>query len=538
VPIPTSVGEPTPARYFAGRVDAIRAHFAALAAALPKLPDELLRAGITLSRELQQRGLVRVLLLIIAFVLLGVGVEWIFHRSVGRLQQWAAALPRDTVDERLRAVAIRLAYGVGTVAVFAIGSVGAFLAFDWPPLLREIVLGYLIAFLAFRVMLVSGRFLLAPRIERFRILPMTRPEAWFWQRRLGLIVGWLGIGWVTVDLLGTLGVSLDVRRLIAYPLGVGLLVIGIESVWRRPAPAEAALAEQAAPPGAAADRISEVGWMRTRRRRIAAWLLSGYFLLLWLLWVASAMPAFWLAVVALGLPAAVKATERAVNHVLRPPGAAGGEEAVPGVIAASLARGLRALLIIGAALLLAWAWGIDLVALTARDTLILRLLRRFQAVILTGGLSSALESVPDRRDQDSNSGGRVQVRVSGEIVPLSDFEKGLRDDRTGIDSLVNEMDRRPDKLRPSLRQGPISAVNTAVKRRNARVGVYEWDVHARECLRSDYPGSVDHDHIGGYLAQYLASPLGVNAANAFYLRFGHIPSKVEFPFDLLNSLPG
>jgi small-conductance mechanosensitive channel len=243
------------------------------------------------------------------------------------------------------------------VAAFAIGSVGAFLALDWPPLLHEIGLGYLLAFLALRLALVAGRFLLAPGGERFRILPMATPAARFWHRRVGLLVGWLAFGWVTVSLLATLGMATDARRLVAYLLGLGLLAVGLESVWRRP---RMELEPAAALP---------------HRRRVGAWLLSAYFVLLWLLWVAGAMSAFWLAVVAAGLPAVFGATQRSVNHLLRPPGAAEGDEGTPGVIAASLARGLRALFIIGAALLLAWAWQIDLVALTASDTLATRLLR-------------------------------------------------------------------------------------------------------------------------------------------------------------------
>ena len=47
---------------------------------------------------------------------------------------------REQLGE-VRAVAMRLAFGAGLVAAFALGSVGAFLAFDWPPLLREMVLG-------------------------------------------------------------------------------------------------------------------------------------------------------------------------------------------------------------------------------------------------------------------------------------------------------------------------------------------------------------------------------------------------------------
>src|SRR3546814_9910579 len=111
------------------------------------------------------------------------------------------------------------------VAAFAIGSVGAFLVFDWPPLLREIVVGYLFAFLALRIVLVLGRFLLAPGAERFRIVPMETRVARYWYWRIGLLVGWLAFGWVTVGLLHSLGLSNDARRLVAYGLGLGLLAI-------------------------------------------------------------------------------------------------------------------------------------------------------------------------------------------------------------------------------------------------------------------------------------------------------------------------
>jgi small-conductance mechanosensitive channel len=354
----------TPSGYLAYRIAAIRAHVASLVAALPRVPAEMERAGIILSLEFEERGLWRVLLLIVGFVALGFGAERLYYWVAAPIERWIVALPLDTVGQRLRAVGIRLGYGIGMVAAFAIGSVGAFLALDWPPLLREIVLGYLLAFLVLRLALVAGRFLLAPGGERFRILPMTTPAAWFWLRRFGIAVGWFAFGYVTIGLLATLGVAIEVRHVVAYLLGFVLLVIGLESVWRQPTTIQAAPVPE------------PVGTQHhLRHHHVARWLLSAYFVLLWLLWVVGAMPTFWLAVVAVGLPAVMGATQRATHHLLRPPGTANGSEAAPGVIAASLGRGLRALLIIGAALLLAWAWQVDLGALTARDTAPTRLLR-------------------------------------------------------------------------------------------------------------------------------------------------------------------
>ena len=121
------------------RVASVRKHLAALVAAVPMVPDALHKAGTILMLELEERGLFEVLALIVAFIALGFGAEWLYYRAAARLERFIAELPLDSVNERLRAVAIRLAYGTGIVASFAIGSVGAFLVFDWPPLLREIV---------------------------------------------------------------------------------------------------------------------------------------------------------------------------------------------------------------------------------------------------------------------------------------------------------------------------------------------------------------------------------------------------------------
>lgn len=355
----------SPSRDLTMRLEAIRRHVAALAAALPALPGEFRRAGAPLYLDLQERGLLELLLLALGFAALGFGAEWLFRRATAGVRERISAAHPGTVGERLRLIGLRLADGLGLVTVFALGSIGAFLALEWPVLLREIVLGYLVAFVALRLALVIGRVLLAPgsrrsgEEERFRIVPMADEPARFWYIRLGLFVGWFAFGWVTVGLLSALGFTMTMRQLVAYALGLGLLALGIEIAWRRPR--------------AAAEGTSEPG--RSRRAGSAsAWLLSAYFVALWLFWVVSAAGLFWLGVVAVVLPVLIRATQRALNHILRPAGESG-SSGTPGALAVGLERGLRAALIIGAALLLARGFRVDLGALTVGDTVVTRLVR-------------------------------------------------------------------------------------------------------------------------------------------------------------------
>src|SRR5262249_52174882 len=124
----------TASGYFAQRVASIRQHLAGLVAAVPTLPHEFDRCFIILSLEFQEHGLISVLGLIAVFIGLGFGLEWFYYWLASGIEKWIVGLPLDTVRQRLLAVGVRLAYGTGMVAAFAVGSVGAFLALEWPPL--------------------------------------------------------------------------------------------------------------------------------------------------------------------------------------------------------------------------------------------------------------------------------------------------------------------------------------------------------------------------------------------------------------------
>lgn len=347
------------------RVMETREHLISLAAAIPRLPQEVRHAAELLSHELQSRPVLDVVLLVLGFLGLGIGTEWLFNRATVPARKRILSLPIDTVFGRVQSLAKRFAFEFAGVAIFGIGSIGAFLVFEWPPLLRQIVLVYLFAALILRIVLLAGRTLLAPwslnqkDAELYRIIPMTQEASQFWYRRLVLFMGFFVIGWATVNLLHILGFSPDGRRVVAYTLGLGLLVIAIEAVWRWPAPLSSALGSSERP---------------RRHHAVGPWLLSVYLILLWVLWVAGLMGLFWLSVFAVVLPQAIAIARLSSYHLLRP---VHEERAVfdHDLNAVYLDRGLRVLLVVGTAFFLAYVWDIDLIELTSRDTLMTRLLR-------------------------------------------------------------------------------------------------------------------------------------------------------------------
>jgi moderate conductance mechanosensitive channel len=339
----------------AGRVDAIRAFLRDLVAAVPILPVELGRAWTKVAAEREDRGGPRVVLLLAGFAALGFGLEWLFWWATTGFRERMIAIDLATVRDRLRAVGRRFAYGLGVVLAFALGSIGAFLLFEWPPLLKEIVLAYLLVFLLVRLVLVLGRILLAPGAERFRMIPMATETARFWFVWSTILVGWFFFVQVTLDLLALLGVSRPAVYLVGLACGVVLVGLTLYVVWRHPTGAG----------GAPASRGHSLG----------AWLLSLYVIVVWLLLFTGSVTPFYIGVIFLLLPLALRVANLAVAHALRPADSAAATEAVPSLTAVTVERGLRAVLLIGGAYLIGWLLGLDFSAMTTRDTMATRLLR-------------------------------------------------------------------------------------------------------------------------------------------------------------------
>ena len=289
------------------RLAAIREHIVALASTVPDLPNQFWQGHARVTADLGENGRVKALLLLAVFVGLGAGAEWLFRRATQRVRRHLDTLPSETVKDRLHLVALRFAFAVGLVAAFALGSICPFLALDWPPLLRQMLFGLLVAFLVVRIANAVGHFLLAPHHERFRIIPMDTMGARFWHRRLVAFVGWFAFGWVIVGFGVPLGYTLEARQFVAYALGLGLLAIALEAVWRRPA----ALAEtrRSAVTGNTPFRAGRGQHGDDGRHRGVMGVLG------------SPCDGGLLAHSGLiTLPLAIRVTRRAVENLLRPPG--------------------------------------------------------------------------------------------------------------------------------------------------------------------------------------------------------------------------
>jgi small-conductance mechanosensitive channel len=333
-----------------------RGRIAGLLAAAHSFPSEMMRGGAVLDRDVEATGGTRPIFLVAAFVAAGLVAQWLFRWASAGWRSRMASASFGTVRERMIAVATRLLWGVCYVLSFGLGSIGFFLLFEWPPLIREIVVAYLVAIVIFRLANALFDVLLAPASplqNQFRLVPVSDEAARFWAKRLGYAVGWYAFGWVTIRLLGALGFSDAARQLVAYCLGLVLLAIGVEAIWRSPRDLSS---------GHAGLRVRNVLW-------------TAYFVGVWLLWVVGAMKLFWIAVICAALPAAIMLIKASVSNVLRSSDTEENGQEKGTVVSVIIERGIRAALIVGAIVFLADVLDVRLTEMTMQDSPALRLVR-------------------------------------------------------------------------------------------------------------------------------------------------------------------
>src|SRR5262245_26439562 len=97
--------------------------------------------------------------------------------------------------------------------------------------------------------------------------------------------------------------------------------------------------------------------------------------MLWLLRVSGSFLVFWLVLAIVAVPAAVVMAQRMVHHLLRPPAEGTEAKPVPLITIALIDRGLRVVIIVGAALFLARIWNLDFGSMAQSESISTRLLR-------------------------------------------------------------------------------------------------------------------------------------------------------------------
>jgi small-conductance mechanosensitive channel len=357
-PSAPAAATPEPDAHLADLEHSLRGHLIDLGAAARRLPSELAGAMDQLSAEGRGFGLV----LITLAVVLAIGFA--AERLVGRLLSERVSTVTLSVGDPVTVALGRLA----PVLVFAATIVVLFMVSGGPPLFRRVVMTFLVAIIAIRVVaaiagliaallhsthaVLGGRRSTGPEAVPAQAvaaadgpvppelaptlapvsLPVTTPiedgAVGLWERRIVLFAAYFLMAWAALSSLRALGLSATNVQLLAYVAGIGLVVIAVEMVWR----------------GQALDGRP--------RSAVKKWLLTLFLVLLWFAWSIGFTVAMWLGIYVLLLPRALSIAGQAATTVMERRAASG---AAPSRIREVLiVRGVRALVVLAAVLWLGY----------------------------------------------------------------------------------------------------------------------------------------------------------------------------------------
>ncbi|OWV81198.1 mechanosensitive ion channel protein [Rhizobium sp. R634] len=286
-----------------------RARVNEIVAAIPAIPVEVAAAATRARQDAISRGYAPVFVIFAGLIAFGLVAEAAYRRF---------AVRRDTLVGRLI-----------PVGIFAGAMSIVFFAIEWPPLARLTLLAYLSAFILFRLTAVL---LSAAAIDS----PL--------RRRLMILFGVICFAVATAAVGESLGVSAAVREAINYCFSVIGLLLAIEAVWAI--------------------------WAGSRSWKVA---ITGFLVILWLVWCAGMKGLFWIGIYALVLPGILGAVGRIALSFTSDSGS------LRGIL---IARGARAAVIALAVGWLALVWRLNPDTLGQRDPTVVAL--------FYGGLKSVL----------------------------------------------------------------------------------------------------------------------------------------------------
>ena len=349
----------SPSQMIASGFSDLRHHVQAVVYAVPEMPRYLADA-VAVFRDAAARagGTGIVLLDLLACLIAGVITEWVFRRVTTRLRARLVDGPARTISDRLVRFGIDALLRFTTVLAFSLGQFAVLLIVELPGPIHEAGIALLVALLWVRIALASLYILLRPADDGTRTLAaldLDLVTAQFWQRHLATFIGWFAFGWATTAALHAFGMPVPGLQFLAYVLGIGLVVIALDLIWRRPADAPR--------------ESSRLGHTTGR------WLASIATVTFWFAWTTSAMYLFWFLVVSIFMPLAIAAARRAARHLMRPTATDDAPAGLMSVAPVFVDQGLRALAIVGGILILLWGWKLDVGSLAAQENAVARLVR-------------------------------------------------------------------------------------------------------------------------------------------------------------------
>ncbi|RCK20797.1 mechanosensitive ion channel protein MscS [Thalassospira profundimaris] len=151
-------------------INRTQAHIDATLRGLEAFPHEVAATLDLISSDVGKTGLMWIALFTAIFVGVGIVAEVIYRRFSASICAYLERQSPQKFSDRLKQMAALCVLSLLSLGVFAIGSVGTFLIFDWPPIMKAAIMSLLTAFFLLRIIMIVLQFLFAPKADGLRMI--------------------------------------------------------------------------------------------------------------------------------------------------------------------------------------------------------------------------------------------------------------------------------------------------------------------------------------------------------------------------------
>ena len=271
--------------WLARRLNAISDHVRRLASAWQDPAAEFFEFEMAWSENLEEGEGLRTIVYILVFLIIGAGLEWLYWRYAIDIRRRIEYATYENREHRLKATFTRAGLAALGITLFAVGTLGGFLAFDWSPLVEIMVLSLLLAVVTIRLVNTVSVFVLCPRVSALRPIPLSTPVARFLYWWTMLVVAVICLGGLAAEAIAEMQFASSADLVIGSTTGTLVAALLVAAVW---------------------DwrwRIAATAGVKQPASRVATSAFATLFIVIsWAMWEIGARPPMWTLVVLVAFP--------------------------------------------------------------------------------------------------------------------------------------------------------------------------------------------------------------------------------------------
>ena len=308
--------------YFQETLIQVEARGGLIAGALTTVPKLYSALAAAWNESMAASESLRSAINVIIFLFGGFGLEWLYWSYLSATLKRVELSKPESYGSIVRAAMLRATLLFGSIAVFAFGSIGLFVAFEWSAFVEDIVISLLVGIIVMRLIIMIGVFVLAPNVDGLRLPPLNKVIATTIYRWL-LFVGGIGLlGALIVDTIDRMEIAAPSLLAVEFIAALLFVAVLIGALWHANSALRGSPADADSGGGIEGNRGGDIALATPGNFKLV--LSSAIILIAFLLWFADVPTLLWTLVAVASLFPAVKLAHVMVDHVFdhvedRPP---------------------------------------------------------------------------------------------------------------------------------------------------------------------------------------------------------------------------